>query len=182
MKFLETPLKGSFIIEPEPRRDERGMFARVFCKKEFEYAKLNKEIVQVNHSLTKEKGTVRGMHYQKPPNAEIKMVRCIKGSVFDIIIDLRKNSPTFLNWFGEVLSSDNMKIMYVPEGFAHGMQALETNSEILYFVTEFYAPKQEGGVNCKDPKIGIKWPLEPRNLSEKDKKLPFLTNFEGIDI
>lgn len=183
MKFHETPLKGAYIIEAEPFVDHRGIFSRTFCKKEFQEINHAKEIVQINYSMTKMKGGLRGLHYQLPPKAEIKVVRCISGSVFDVIVDLRKDSPTFLKWFGEILSKDNMKMMYVPEGFAHGFLSLEENSALIYFTTEFYSPEQERGINYKDPAINIKWPSDILEVSEKDKNYPFLEkDFKGISL
>ena len=183
MKIKQTPLQDAFVIEPEPFTDDRGLFTRVFCKQELQSILHDKNIVQINHSLTRPKGAIRGMHFQYPPKAEIKMVKCICGSVFDVIIDLRKGSPSFLKWHGETLSAKNMKMMYVPEGFAHGFQTLKPNSELLYLHTEFYNPEQEGSVFYDDPKIGIKWPLKVTEISDKDKRYPFLTqDFGGIQL
>ena len=181
MKIAATPLKGVFIIEPEPFEDTRGMFSRIFCKKEFQSISFVKNIMQVNHSITVEKGAIRGVHFQRPPMAEIKMVKCLRGSVFDVIIDLRKDLPTFLKWHGETLSAENMKMMYVPEGFAHGFQTMESNSELLYFHTEFYSPEHEEAVRYDDPLINIQWPMEITDISEKDRNHPLLSqDFEGI--
>ena len=183
MKIKQTPLQDAFSIEPEPFEDDRGLFARVFCKQELQNILHGKNIVQANHSMTRQKGAIRGMHFQKPPKAEIKMVKCLFGSVFDVIIDLMKGSPTFLKWHGEILSSKNMKMMYVPEGFAHGFQTLEKNCELLYLHTEFYSREYDGGVRYDDPKVGIKWPLDVTDISEKDKKHVLLENeFQGIKI
>jgi len=183
MKFIKTPLKGAYVIEPAPFVDHRGIFARTFCKKEFLSINHTKEIVQINYSATRQKGSVRGLHYQLPPTAEIKIVRCINGSVFDVIIDLRKDSPTFLKWFGAILSKENMKMLYVPEGFAHGFQALENNSDLMYFTTQYYSQENERGVNCKDPAVSIEWPLEIADISPKDKNhLMISSDFEGVDI
>ena len=182
-EIIKISFKDAYIIEPEPFKDDRGLFARVFCQNELESILNGKRIVQINHSLTHQKGAIRGMHFQRPPMAEIKMVRCICGSVFDVIIDLRKGSPSFLKWHGEILSSENMKMMYIPEGFAHGFQTLQPNSELLYLHTEFYSPEHEDGVCYNDPKIGIKWPLEVTEISDKDKRYPFLTqDFGGIQL
>ena len=183
MKIKQTPLQNAFVIEPEPFRDDRGLFARVFCQQELQHILHNKNIVQINHSLTRQKGAIRGMHFQYPPKEEIKMVKCLRGLVFDVIIDLRKGSPTFLKWYGEVLSAENMKMMYIPEGFAHGFQTLEENCELLYLHTEFYSPEHESGVRYNDPKVGIKWPLEATDISERDKNHPLLAeDFSGIEI
>ncbi len=182
-KFIKTKIEGLYTIEPEPFEDKRGKFFRVFCKDEFNKIGHLKEIVQINQSYTKNRGTIRGMHFQYPPKAEIKIVKCTSGSVFDVAIDLRRNSSTFLKWHSDVLSSENMKMMYIPEGFAHGFQTLENNCELIYFHTEFFNPKYEGGVNYYDPKVNIQWPLDITGISENDKKISFLNeNFKGIDI
>ncbi|KKM66371.1 hypothetical protein LCGC14_1481850 [marine sediment metagenome] len=182
MKFIETKFKDMHVIEPQPFQDERGSFSRVFCEKEFKEIGLTKRIVQINYSATTKKGAIRGMHFQLPPAAEIKIVKCIRGSILDVGIDLRKNSSTFLQWYGEILSTDNMKMLIIPEGFAHGFQALEENIEMIYFVTEFYAPQYEGGVRYNDPKVKVEWPLEVTDISKKDIKWPYLDeNFKGIN-
>lgn len=168
MKFSNTKLNGLFAIKLEPFQDERGRFVRVYCENELGVIGHNKKIVQINQSLNKKKGTIRGMHFQYPPKAEIKIVRCLKGSVFDVAIDLRLKSPTFLKWHGEILAEDNMMLLYIPEGFAHGFQTLENNSELLYLHTEFYNSQYEGGIAYNDPKINIKWPLEITDISERD--------------
>ena len=183
MKINHTPLQDAFIIEPEPFKDDRGLLARVFCQRELQHILHNKNIVQINHSLTRQKGALRGMHFQYPPKSEIKMVKCLRGSVFDVMIDLRQDSSTFLKWHGEILSVGNMKMMYIPEGFAHGFQTLEENSELLYLHTEFYSPEHEWGVRYNDPKIGIKWPLEAADISERDKNHPLLVeDFSGVEL
>ena len=174
MRINKLPLEGAFVIEPEPFTDDRGIFARVFCQRELQNILHGKNIVQINHSLTRQKGAIRGMHFQYPPKAEIKMVKCLRGSVFDVMIDLRSDSSTFLNWHGEILSAENMKMLYIPEGFAHGFQTLEENCELLYLHTEFYSPEHEGSVRYDDPKIEIKWPLEATDISERDKNHPLL--------
>ena len=182
MRFLKTEIKDLYIIEPTPFIDNRGKFFRVFCKNELKEINHSKEIVNINLSQTKKKGAIRGMHFQYPPKAEIKIVSCISGSVQDVAIDLRKNSITFLKWYSVVLSAKNMKTFYIPEGFAHGFQTLEDNSEVLYFVTEFYYPKLEGGVVYNDPKINIKWPLEITEISDKDRQIKFLdSDYKGIE-
>ncbi|RLC10183.1 MAG: dTDP-4-dehydrorhamnose 3,5-epimerase [Deltaproteobacteria bacterium] len=182
MKFYQTPL-DAYVIEPDPFADHRGKFSRIFCRKELEQIGFQKEIVQINHSMTVQKGAVRGMHFQKPPKAEIKFVRCIRGAVFDVVTDLRHDSPTMLQWHGEVLSAENMKMMVVPEGFAHGFQTIEENSEIIYFVTETYSPEYEGGIRYNDPVINISWPLEITDISEKDQNHPLLSqDFKGINV
>ena len=183
MKFIETSLKGAFIVELEPFRDERGFFARTFCKHEFAAVGHTKEFVQFNHSMTFKKGTLRGMHYQVPPNTEIKLIRCISGEVYDVIIDLRKGSPTFLQYFGVILSAENQKMIYVPGGFAHGFQTLDDNSQMIYHHTAYYTPSDERGLNYNDPALNINWPLDPTNMSEKDQNYTFINNtFKGIEI
>lgn len=172
MKFIETMLKGAFIIELEKRGDDRGFFARIFCKSEFSNFNLNNEIVQINNSLSVAKGTLRGMHYQLKPKMEDKIVRCIKGALYDVIIDLRKDSQTFMQWFGTELSAENRKMLYVPKGFAHGFITLENNTEAFYLVTEYYSPEYERGIRWNDPKFDIKWPIEPVEISEKDRNHP----------
>ena len=181
MRINKLLLEGAFVIEPEPIIDNRGIFARVFCRQELQNMLHGKNIVQINHSVTKQKGAIRGMHFQRPPKAEIKMVKCLHGSVFDVMIDLRQGSSTFLKWSGEILSADNMKMLYIPEGFAHGFQTLEENCELIYLHTEFYSLEHEGSVRYDDPKIGIKWPLRVTDVSEKDQKQQLLSsNFKGI--
>jgi dTDP-4-dehydrorhamnose 3,5-epimerase len=181
MIFKETKLKGSFIIEVNPFMDERGWLSRTYCKNEFEKINHHTEWVQLNHSFTQHKGTVRGMHYQLPPFGEIKMVKCIAGAVFDVIVDLRKKSCTFLQWFGAELSGQNKKMMYIPQGFAHGFQSLTENCELLYHHTEFYQPSVEAGIKYNDPKVNIKWPLMVTNISERDTAHTYIdANFKGI--
>jgi dTDP-4-dehydrorhamnose 3,5-epimerase len=183
MKFFDTSLRGAFIVEPEPLKDERGFFARVFCKNEFSEIGHTGEFVQINHSMNVAKGTVRGLHYQIPPYAEIKLVRCISGKVFDVIIDLREGSKTFLKFFSIELSSENMKMIYIPAGFAHGFQTLTDNAQLIYHHTAFYTPGYERGLHFKDPLLNINWPLAPVNLSERDKNHTLLTSdFKGIKI
>ena len=181
MIFKPTPLQGNYTIELQPKGDDRGWFARTFCAKEFEQIGHTKPWVQMNHSFTADKGTVRGLHFQHPPHSEIKLVRCIAGAVFDVVVDIRKNSPTFLQWFGTEISAQNKTMMYIPEGFAHGFQTLTDHCELIYCHTEFYIPGAEDGLKYNDPALRINWPLEPVNLSERDEQHPFITqNFTGI--
>jgi dTDP-4-dehydrorhamnose 3,5-epimerase len=181
MTFSPTPLNGSYIIDLEPRQDNRGWFARFYCKDEFKKIGHQKEWVQLNHSVTYLRGSLRGIHFQNPPYSEIKMVRCVAGKIFDVIIDLRKNSKTFLNWFGVELSSANKKMLYIPEGFAHGFQCLTDNCELIYFHSEFYSPVSESGIRYNDPLANIKWPLPVIELSQRDESHPYLDeNFKGI--
>ena len=183
MKFIETELKRAYIIEIEPSVDDRGWFSRVFCMKEFGQINHNENFVQINPSFNANKGTVRGMHYQIPPESETKLIRCIRGKIFDVIIDLRENSPTFLQWIGVELSAENMKMIYVHEGFAHGFQTLEDNSELIYHHTSFYDPSAERGIKYNDKLVGIKWPLDITNISEKDTSYPLLdSHFKGLNL
>jgi len=168
MIFTATPLAGAFVIDLEKREDERGFFARMFCEREFAQAGLVTHFVQMNNSLAVQKGTLRGMHYQLPPKAETKAVRCVRGALLDVIIDLRRESPTFLRHTSVELTADNRRMFYVPKGFAHGFITLEPNTEAMYLVDEFYAPEQERGIRWDDPKFGIAWPLAPTVLSPKD--------------
>jgi dTDP-4-dehydrorhamnose 3,5-epimerase len=170
VQFRETPLEGAYVIELEKRGDDRGFFARAFCRNEFQQAGLVTNIVQVNNSLSVDRGTLRGMHYQLSPHSETKIVRCIRGALWDCILDLRPGSPTFGKWFGETLSAENRAMMYVPKGFAHGLITLEPNTEAFYLVDEFYRPESERGVRWDDPKFRIRWPMEPCVISEKDSQ------------
>ena len=172
MKFQETKLAGSYIIEPEKLSDDRGFFARVWDQKIFGEIGLNPNIFQCNVSLTKKKGSIRGMHYQIHPYEETKLVRCTQGSIFDVIIDLRPDSKTYQQWEGFELSSENHKMLFVPEGFAHGFQTLVDNVEIFYQVSEFYTPNAEQGIRWNDDEFNIVWPLTPTVLSEKDSSWP----------
>jgi len=168
MRLQKLSINGAVLIEAEPFSDQRGIFARFFCADELKEVLGDRQIVNVNYSRTAMKGAVRGMHFQYPPKAEMKFVRCIRGSVYDVIVDIRKGSPTFLQWFGAVLSEENMQMFCVPEGFAHGFQALEDGVEMLYLHTEFYSPELEGGLLYNDPVLGIKWPLLPTDVSKRD--------------
>ncbi len=181
MIFTETSLKGSYLIDLNLFEDERGWFARTYCKNEFAEIGFNKEWVQMNHSFTKQKGTLRGMHYQLPPYSEIKLVRCIAGAVYDVIVDLRKDSATFLQWFGTELSAENKKMLYIPEGFAHGFQAMTDNCELIYHHSQFYKPGAEGGIRYNDDKVNIKWLLPVTAVSDRDNQHPLLDeNFKGV--
>jgi dTDP-4-dehydrorhamnose 3,5-epimerase len=172
MIFTETPLSGAYVIELDKQSDERGFFARVFCEREFADHGLASRFVQVNNSLARGKGTLRGLHYQLPPSAEAKAVRCIRGSFYDVIVDLREKSPTFEQHFGIELSAENRRMLYAPKGLAHGFITLEANTETFYFADEFYAPERERGIRWDDPRFGIEWPLEPAVISEKDRGHP----------
>ena len=172
MLFTETSIPGAYLIDLEKRGDDRGFFARAFCEREFASRQLISRFVQVNSSLSVHKGTLRGMHYQLAPKAETKLVRCIRGSLYDLILDLRAGSPSFGQSFGAELSAENRRMMYVPKGFAHGFITLEDNTEAFYFVDEFYAPEQERGLRWNDPAFHLSWPIAPVVLSEKDAGHP----------
>lgn len=169
MRFTETPLPGAFLVEIEPLEDDRGFFARSFCVREFEAHGLDPYIAQCNVSHNLRRGTLRGMHYQAYPAAEAKLVRCTRGSVYDVIIDLRPESPTYCKWQSFELSVANARALYVPEGFAHGFQTLEDDSDVLYQMSEYYAPECARGVRWDDPAFGVRWPVERPIISEKDR-------------
>ena len=172
MIFTETKLKGAFVIEINKIGDERGFFGRQWCQNEMTKMGLKSAIAQVNTSLNKEKGTLRGLHYQKHPFQESKLIRCIRGSIFDVIVDLRPDSETFKQWFGIELTQDNYNMLYAPDNFAHGFLTLEDNSEILYLVSQFYHPEAEAGIRWNDPQFSILWPESVELISEKDKNRP----------
>lgn len=181
MIFSPTPLQGSYEITLTPHADNRGWFARFYCKDEFASIGHDKEWVQMNHSYTKSIGALRGMHFQNRPFREIKMVRCILGEVFDVIIDLRSDSPTFLQSYSTILSPERKNMVYIPEGFAHGFQTLKGDSELIYLHTESYRPGVEGGIRFDDPQINIHWPLPVTEISDRDQNHPHLDlNFKGI--
>ena len=169
MIFAQTKLSGAFIIEPEKLEDDRGFFARSWCRREFEAHGLNPRLVQCDISLSKKKGTLRGMHYQLSPFEEAKLVRCTRGSIYDVIIDLRPESPTFKQHIGLVLTGENHKMLYVPEGFAHGFLTVEENTEVFYQMSEFYSADHARGIRWDDPAFGISWPLGPTTMSDKDR-------------
>jgi len=168
MIFSETKLKGAYVIELEKNEDERGFFARTWDKKKFEELGLNSRVVQCNVSFNKLKCTIRGMHFQVSPYEEAKMVSCIKGSIFDVILDLRHSSVSYKNWISVELSSENHKMLYIPEGFAHGFQTLEDNTEVYYQMTEFYKPEYARGIRWDDEAFKINWPLKQKIISAKD--------------
>jgi dTDP-4-dehydrorhamnose 3,5-epimerase len=173
MVFIETRLKDAYIIGLEPIEDERGFFARSWCKNEFEKHDLNSQLVQCNVSFNKNKGTLRGMHYQAKPNEEAKLIRCTRGSIYDVIIDLRPDSQTYREWESFELSEGNYQMIFIPQGFAHGFQTLEDNTEIFYQMTEFYHQESARGIRWDDPAFNIIWPLSNIIISERDKKYPF---------
>lgn len=168
MIFQETPLKGAFVLELRKLEDERGFFARSYCQKEFEEHGLVPQVVQANVSYNVKKGTLRGMHYQIHPHEETKLVRCTCGAIYDVIIDLRKSSPTYRQWFGIELTAENRKMLFVPESFGHGFQTLKDDTEVTYMVSQFYAPGAERGIRWNDPSFGIQWPAEVEVISQKD--------------
>ncbi len=170
MIFVETELKGAFVLELERREDNRGFFARAFCQKEFEAHGLKPTIAQANVASNRLKGTIRGMHFQYPPAAETKLVRCTRGAILDIIVDLRPESPTYLRHIAVELSEDNQRALYVPERFAHGYQVLRDNTDTSYQVGEFYTPGVEGGLRYDDPALGLRWPLPVTVISDKDRE------------
>ncbi len=173
MRFTRLKLEGAWVIEPERHEDERGFFARVWCAREFEEQGLEPRLVQASVAYSRKKGTLRGMHFQVPPHGEVKIVRCTRGAIHDVIIDLRPDSPTYLSWEGVLLSAENRAALYVPKGFAHGYQTMEDDTEVFYQMSEFYAPGAEGGIRWDDPFFDIDWPhAEVRIVSEKDQRLP----------
>ncbi len=181
MKFFPTPLRGAYVIEPEPRQDERGFFSRIFCRDELGANGIDTPITQINDSYSALSHTLRGMHYQIAPHAEVKIVRCIQGRLFDAIVDLRSSSPTFKQWFGVELSAENRRLLYVPKGFAHGFMTLEPNTEMLYFVSDAYAPSAEKGLRWNDPEIAVHWPYEPKLISDRDMANPLLCESDWLN-
>ncbi len=176
MIFKETELDGVLIIEPQPLKDDRGFFARTWCHREFENRGLNSALVQCNISFNSKQGTLRGMHYQASPHAETKLVRCTRGAIYDVIIDLRTESPTFTQWVGVELNAENHQMLYIPEGFAHGFQTLADNTEVFYQMSEFYHPGSARGVRWNDPTFSIKWPTTDNLIiSSKDNDYANLT-------
>ena len=175
MIFKETKLHGAFIIEIQKLTDDRGFFGRTWCKKEFDAHGLNSDVVQANASYNKVKGTLRGMHFQKAPYSETKTIRCVAGSIYDVIIDIRPESPTFKQWIGVELTPQNGLMLYVPEGFAHGFITLEDHTSVHYMVTAYYTPGAEGGVRYDDPVFNIQWPIEPTLVSPKNMAIPPFT-------
>lgn len=178
MIFTETRLSGAFTVDLEPLADNRGFFARGFCQREFEARGLSLRIAQMNLSFSRDRGTVRGLHFQFPPAAEAKLVRCIRGALVDVIVDLRPHSPTYLEHVAIELTAENRSALYIPEQFAHGYQVCEDNTEILYQVGEFYTPSAEGGLRYSDPRLAIQWPLPVSDISDKDRSWPLLEHIE----
>ena len=173
MRFSATPLDGAYVVELDRHGDDRGHFARTFCQTEFRDHGLNPTVVQANTALSRYKGTLRGMHYQRHPHAEAKLVRCVRGALYDVMVDLRPESATYCQWFGMELTPDGGKMLYVPEGFAHGYQTLVDDTEVIYQVSAAYAPQAEGGLRWDDPAIAIQWPIgDGVILSAKDRAWP----------
>jgi dTDP-4-dehydrorhamnose 3,5-epimerase len=172
MIFTASSLAGAYLIDLEKKGDDRGFFARAFCESEFGTHDLVSHFCQVNNSLSVQKGTLRGMHYQLAPRAETKVVRCIRGAVYDMILDLRRGSSTFAHSFGAELTAENRRMMYVPKGFAHGFLTLADDTEVIYFVDEFYSPEHERGIRYNDPRFNLQWPEAPVVISDKDKGQP----------
>lgn len=172
MRYTPTPLEGAYLIDLEKREDSRGFFSRLFCENEFAGKGLDNRFLQANNSYSVSKGTLRGLHYQLPPFEETKLVRCVKGAFYDVILDLRPSSLTYGKSFGAVLSADNRTMMYVPKGFAHGFLTLEDHSEVLYFVSQVYSQEKERGIRWNDPAFAIDWPEEPLIISERDLSHP----------
>ena len=180
MIFKKTKLEGNYLIDLEPRADERGFFARYFCEREFSEKGLNTRWVQINNSMSRDVGTLRGLHFQRAPHTEVKLVRCLQGSIWDVVVDLREGSKTYGNWFGATLSDKNRTMMYVPKGFAHGFISLEPNAEILYLVSDFYAPDHEETLNWNDQDVGIDWPIAPSIVSDKDSRGVLLRDIQPM--
>jgi len=172
MRFIETELQGAYLLELERREDERGFFARAWCRRELEAQGLDTRVSQCNVSFNERQGTLRGMHYQRAPFAETKLIRCTRGAIFDVIIDLRRDSSTYRQWLGAELTADNDRMLYVPDGFAHGYVTLVDETETFYWVSEFYEPDSEGGVRWNDPAFEVQWPVTPVVISDKDRDWP----------
>jgi len=180
-KIADTRLAGLKVIDRDRRRDSRGFLCRLFCSEDLRQAGWERPVVQVNHTMTHQTGALRGMHFQHYPHSEMKMIVCLRGEVFDVAIDLRAESSTFLRWHAERLSSENGRALLIPEGFAHGFQALTDNCELLYLHTASYAPLAEGAINSQDPRVGIDWPLSITDRSDRDCAIPFLApDFSGL--
>jgi dTDP-4-dehydrorhamnose 3,5-epimerase len=182
-EISETPLDGVKVLHRKVLGDERGFLERLFCARELRALMSDRTIKQINRTLTSRRGTVRGMHFQRPPHSETKFVTCLRGKVFDVAVDLRRGSPTFLKWHAEVLTASDPSTLFIPEGFAHGFQALSDDSELLYFHTAYYEPGAEGAINVRDPLLAIRWPEEITELSSRDARHPMLgSDFEGIAV
>lgn len=183
MNIVSTIIDGVSVVETKLLSDLRGDFARLFCAKELSIILNGRHILQINQSKTKQQGAIRGMHFQCKPFAEMKLIRCLKGKVFDVAVDLRKNSNTYLSWHAEILTPENATMFVVPEGCAHGFQVLEPDSELLYLHTAFYKPEYEGGILYDDPAVGIEWPIDCSEISDRDKQYTLINNgFTAIEL
>jgi len=183
MKIHQTPINGLVVIDSERQSDDRGFLHRLFCEEELREVVGQRQIVQINQSRTRTVGAARGLHYQRQPHAEMKFVRCLSGKVWDVAVDLRAGSSTFLKWHAEELSAENARMMVIPEGFAHGFQVLEADSELLYLHTAHYTSSAEGGVRVMEPRLSIRWPLAVRDLSNRDRNHPLLaSDFPGLEL
>lgn len=181
MRIEPTAIAGAVVLETDPVQDHRGAFARLYCARELQTVVGERQIVQINHSITRTVGAVRGMHFQRAPHAELKIVRCLHGRVFDVAVDLRAGSPTFLQWVSCELTPANRRALVVPEGCAHGFQVLEPDSELLYLHTAYYARESEGGIRHDEARVNVRWPLPASDLSERDRDHPLLTpDFAGF--
>jgi dTDP-4-dehydrorhamnose 3,5-epimerase len=179
--IIPTPLSGLKLVQRKAIEDQRGFLSRFYCAEEFAEAGISKPIAQINHTLTKKAGAVRGLHFQHSPHAETKMVSCLRGEIWDVAVDLRSGSPTFLQWHGEILSATNRKSLLIPEGYAHGFQALSEDCELIYLHTAAYHPEAEGALNVADPRLGISWHMPVEDLSERDRSHPFISpEYQGI--
>ena len=182
-EFDKCSLADLYSIRRIPIEDSRGFFSRFYCAEEFKELGLQQPISQMNYTSTMNKGTIRGLHFQHPPYSETKIVNCLRGKIFDVVVDIRQNSPTFLQWHGEVLSAENMTGIFIPKGFAHGFQSLTDNCELMYLHTDFYTANAEDGLNIKDPAIGIIWPLDVTVCSSRDRDHPMIGDtFTGVAI
>lgn len=183
MKMLQTKIGGVFVVETTPFTDQRGSFVRYYCENELSSVTGKRRIVQINQSRTHAVGAVRGLHFQRPPHSEMKLIRCLRGKVWDVAVDLRAGSPTFLKWHAAELTPENARMLVIPEGCAHGFQVMAEDSELLYLHTAFYAPESEGGALYNDPLLKISWPLAVTDISERDRKHPPITSgFSGIKV
>jgi dTDP-4-dehydrorhamnose 3,5-epimerase len=174
LNFIETPLAGLYAVEIEPFNDDRGFFARSFCAREFKAHGLELAVAQCNISFNERAGTLRGLHFQASPFEEAKLVRCTRGAIYDVAADIRPKSPTYLKWYAVELTSENRRMMFIPQGFAHGFQTLVDKSEVCYLMSEFYHPESARGLRWNDPTLGIAWPLANRIISEKDSTYPLM--------
>lgn len=182
MRFEPLPLAGACLVHPEPREDGRGFFARIFAAEEFAARGLATQWIHVNNSRSTRTGTMRGLHFQRPPKAECKLVRCIDGAIWDVIVDLRRGSATFGHWYGTTLSAENRLMMYVPGGFAHGCLSLTDGAEIIYPSSQPYSPEHEASLNWADPTVAVAWPLQPTIFSDKDRDAPFLADIVPMEV